>query len=139
MAVDYLDELFLHENLVEVPEEGVTPEDVETVAAGGSLEIKLLAEKKERKDAAVQEDVGKIEESAGPGTGLLVLDLAVEKDSQGRPERRQEVQRGLSVFPELIKIVVPIDNLSDKERIRVLRVHGGETQELPLGDEYFRG
>lgn len=136
VAVDYLDELFLHENLVEVPEEGVTPEDVETVAAGGSLEIKLLAEKKERKDAAVQEDVGKIEESAGPGTGLLVLDLAVEKTVREAGAQTGSTTR-LKRLPELIKIVVPIDNLSDKERIRVLRVHGGETQELPLGDEYF--
>ncbi len=88
---------------------------METVAAGGSLEIKLLAEKKERKDAAVQEDVGKIEGKRRAWNGTPGAGSGCGKRQSGEAGAQTGSTTRLKRLPEQIKIVVPIDNLSDKE------------------------
>ncbi len=136
VAADHLNDLYRAENLVTEDESGITQEDLDKLAAGGSVEIKLTAKQKEREDQSVKEDVEKIESGAGSGSELMILDLKVLKTVTEAGQTSGSSTR-LTSLPQLIKIVIPVEGLSDKVNIQVLRIHEGVVQKLPDGEEYF--
>ena len=136
VAADHLDDLYKTENIAVDNEAGITQADLEKLTGGGSLEIKLTAQEKEREDNSVKEEVSRIESGAGGSSQLMVLDLKVEKTVTESGHTTGTTTQ-LTSLPQLIKIVIPVEGLSDKVDIRVLRVHQGETQELPYENEYF--
>ncbi len=114
-------------------EEGVyTAADAEVVAAGGTVEIRLVAEiqQKEMLDA---DEAEKIADIAGGRRIGMYLELTLVKtvyDGAGNELSKTE----LTDVQSLVEIAIPIpDEMKGSEIIAVYRAHGGVVEALPIG------
>lgn len=136
IAVDKLDELFKPENLVAEPYSGVTAEDVGKAAGGGTVEIKLTARQMNPSDSTVRNEVERLTEAIKAGKESYILRLTVEKRVSESGTMTGTTTK-LTKLPQLIDIFVPIRGIGEMEGIQVLRIHGGQIQELPFDGESF--
>ncbi|GEM_PF-6752038 len=106
---------------------GITQEDLDTVAAGGKVEIKLTAEKKD--EIETKGEAEKIKELAStPTAKYLFLDLSVFKTITESGTAKDPVK--LIELNDLVDIVIEVPAELRGAGLRVFRVHEGIAQEL---------
>ena len=137
IAADKLDELFKPENLAEEPYQGVTAEDSAKAAGGGTVEIKLIARQMDPSDPAIRDDVEQMTTAIEAGKESYVLSLTVEKRVSESGTSTGTITK-LTELPRLIDIFVPLQGIGEMEGIQVLRIHGGQMQELPFDGVLLR-
>lgn len=112
------------------PDKGVTSMDHDVVTNGGSVEIKLIAEKKDN-TATNATDISATATSDGKTVGILV-DLSVlktVKDSSGDEISSQSAI--LKELPSLIEVLIPLPtSLQGKSNYVVYRYHGTEVNTI---------
>ena len=121
-------------NTADSEDKGITSEDNEVIEAGGSVELKLSAA---AKVIGSDPDAEKINEKLDSGESLaLLVDLSVTKTVT--PNVGEASETKLTELPALIEIYVELPaSLRGSTNLKVLRVHGGEVQELPYDGESF--
>ncbi|QAT42761.1 S-layer homology domain-containing protein [Aminipila luticellarii] len=121
-------------------DKGVTLMDNDVVTNGGSVEIKLIAEKKDN-TATNASDISATATSDGKTVGIFV-DLSVlktVKDSSGNEISSQSVT--LTELPSLIEVLIPLPtSLQGRANYVVYRYHGTEvntitTEANPTGEK----
>ncbi|QHI71018.1 S-layer homology domain-containing protein [Aminipila terrae] len=122
------------------PDKGVTSTDNDVVTNGGSVEIKLIAEKKDN-TATNATDISATATSDGKTVGIFV-DLSVlktVKDSSGDEISSQSAI--LKELPSLIEVLIPLPtSLQGRANYVVYRYHGTEvntitTEANPAGEK----
>ena len=136
VAADGLNDLFVKTSPEQ--EKGVTSDDLNVVDQGGSVEIILIAERKEVHEHP--EEVQKLQNAAGPDKKLgLLLDLTVLKEVT--PSAGNTTTTTLTELPDMLKITIELlPELQGRTDLTVMRVHEGVAEVLPSdnnGREYF--
>lgn len=125
VAVGGLNELFGNADIY-------TSEDEQAVAAGGTVEIRLVAEAQEQADLG-QDETEQILEAANGQTIGMYLDLTLVKtvyDSAGN----ELDQTRLTDVGTLIEVVIPMpENLRGISNLAIYRLHEGVAEPIPVG------
>lgn len=126
--------LFTSANVVTDDNKGITEADKAAITGGGTVEIKLTAEKKNNPN-----DKDRITEFVKDNNAtFLYVDLTVTKTvNAGTPTKLKELN-------DLIEIQMEIPQEYQKDTLRIFRVHEGAAEELGRGianknsfDEYY--
>ena len=127
VAVGGLGELFQYESMY-------TTADAEVVAGGGTVEIKLIAEKQEAGSINTG-DKDKLDEVAAGTKIAMYLDLSVIKtvyDNSGN----EAGQTSLNELADLIEVAIPIpEDLQGKSGLIIYRMHNDIAEMIPEGIE----
>jgi len=133
-AVNGLPEQF--EETVTDEDKGYTAANELIVQSGGTVELKLAAERKEADTVA--DDVALITNAAAGQTIPLYLDLSVIKTVI--PTSGSATETRLVSVPKLLTVVFPLPGEAvGKQNITVYRVHNGKAEALPGRDSGANG
>ena len=109
-------------------DKGITQADIDTVTAGGNVDIKLTAEKKDETQA--KDDAEKIKNLVNePTAKYLFIDLSVLKiitESGKTPNNPVK----LTELNDLIDVIIEVPEELRGAGLKVFRVHEGTAQEL---------
>lgn len=128
LAVEGLDKIYNPDNPASAGSNGITAEDLERMKDGADLEIRMIASKLEKTDAA--DDVKAIIDKAGADKAIgLLMDLSVYKTVMS--VENGSAGEKLTDIPEALTVVMAIpEAIRGYKDYAVVRVHDGIAQIL---------